>query len=268
VKKIREIARVETPPMNAPDPMRLILLPGLACDRRLFSAQRERFPQMVVPDWPSVAGSTPDARAFAQRCWDEWTVGEQPALPADRPYLLGGTSSGGIIAMEIAWLAQRLGKPPAAVLLISSCRSWQAVPRWYGRWSDWSAKLPKWIASNLFERRHVTHSPRAETAGAAAAQLIEAMYQSANWQDLQWFSRLMATWRREEADVASAPFPIHQLHGRLDSLLPKPSPQHATLLLDAGHWMCATHAATVNNWIEAIQRDALLKIRGPKPISK
>ncbi len=79
------------------------------------------------------------------------------------------------------------------------------------------------------------------------------------------FARLMAAWRREAPEQIQAPFPIHQLHGRLDALLGKPSPKQATLLLDAGHWMMATHAPTVNNWIEAILRDAVLKHSKPKP---
>jgi hypothetical protein len=111
----------------------------------------------------------------------------------------------------------------------------------------------------LFVRRQITQSLRSDGANDQTSQLVEAMYQSADWQQLQMLARLMATWRREETDANNAPFPIHQLHGRLDSLLPKPSPKHATLLLDAGHWMTSTHAHTVNNWIDAIKRDAVLK---------
>ena len=247
-----------TLPDNLPDKIRLLMLPGLASDERLLAAQRAHFLDLVVPDWPIPTEPVRDPKVFAQHCCNTWTVGEGP-LASDQPYIIGGTSVGGIIALEVAWRAQQLGKPPLAVLLISSCRSWQAVPRWYGRWADWSDKLPRWIASKLFERRHIAHSLRTDRADLRTAQLVEAMYQSADWQQLQMFSRFMAAWRRDESDVNDAPFPIHQLHGRLDSLLPKPSPKHATLLLDAGHWMTATHAATVNNWIEAIVSDAKLK---------
>jgi len=244
--------------------MRLLMLPGLASDKRLLLAQREQFPELIVTEWPTLTVPVRDPKVFAQHCWNAWTTGEGTLAP-DQPYFIGGTSVGGIIAIEIAWLAHQLGKPPTAVLLISSCRSWQAVPRWYGRWADWSEKLPKWVASKLFVRRQVVQSLRRDAANPQTAQLVEAMYQSADWKQLQMFARLMATWRREEADANNAPFPIHQLHGRFDSLLTKPSPKHATLLLDAGHWMTATHANTVNNWIDAILRDALLKHSKRKP---
>ncbi len=250
--------------MTSPDKTRLIMLPGLASDERLLVAQRERFPELIVPQWPALTEPTRDPKVFAQQCWDAWTDGDG-ALSADQPFFIGGTSVGGIIALEIAWLAQKLGKPPAAVILISSCRSWQAVPRWYGRWADWADKLPKWIASKLFVRREVTQSLRKASANSQTSQLVEAMYQSADWQQLQFLARLMAVWRREESEVNNPPFPIHQLHGRLDPLLPMPSVKHATLLLDAGHWMTATHAEAVNNWIEAILRDAQLKRKKPDP---
>ncbi len=252
--------------MTSPDKICLLMLPGLASDERLLWAQRERFPELLVPEWPNLTEPVRDPKVFAQHCWNAWTTG-MGALATDQPYFIGGTSVGGIIALEIAWLAQQLGKPPTAVLLISSCRSWQAVPRWYGRWADWSDKLPKWIASKLFVRRQVVQSLRRDATNVDIARLVEAMYQSADWQQLQMFSRLMAAWRREETDTNNATFPVHQLHGRLDSLLPMPSPQHATLLLDAGHWMTATHAETVNNWIDAILRDAVLKDSRRKPLN-
>lgn len=250
--------------MTSFDKIRLLMLPGLASDERLFAAQREQFPELIVPQWPTTTEPNRDPRVFAQHCWNAWTTGNGP-LTIDQPYILGGTSVGGIIAIEVAWLAHQLGKPPAAVMLISSCRSWQAIPRWYGRWADWSDKLPRWIASKLFVRREITQSLRSDSADSQTAQLVEAMYQSVDWHQLQRFSRLMAAWRRDETDANNAPFPIHQLHGRLDVLLPKPSPKHATLLLDVGHWMATTHANTVNNWIEAVLRDAHLKLNKPKP---
>jgi alpha-beta hydrolase superfamily lysophospholipase len=250
--------------MSLSDKIQMLMLPGLASDERLFAAQRARFPEMIVPAWPSIAESVRDPQEFAQHCWNAWTT-TNGALATEQPYLLGGTSVGGLIAIELAWLAHQLGKPPAAVLLISSCRSWQAVPRWYGRWAEWSNRLPKWIASKLFVRRQITQSLTSDAASRQTAQLVEAMYQSSNWAQLQMYARLMAAWRREEADANNAPFPIHQLHGRLDALLPKPSPKHATLLLDAGHWMPSTHADIVNNWIDAILRDLALQRSRPRP---
>ncbi len=254
--------------MTSLQTIQLVMLPGIAADRRLFAAQRERFPNLIVPEWPAAIntiGTIDDASVLAERCWADWTVGNALCIDSDQPFMLCGTSSGGLMALEIAWHAAKLGKPPAAVLLISSCRNWQAVPRWYGRWADWSSKLPRWLANKLFVSRHVTQSLRSDAADRATAELVEAMYQASDFQQLQYWARRMSTWRREESELAAANFPIHQLHGRLDSLLPKPSPQHATLLLNAGHWMTATHADTVNNWIEAIIRDLSLKRRGPKP---
>ena len=254
--------------MTSPTPIQLIMLPGIATDRRLFAAQRARFPELIVPEWPRWDDASGDAQSFAAWCWEAWTVGGGRCIDSEQPFILSGTSSGGLVALELAWLAQQLGKPPAAVLLISSCRNWQAVPRWYGRWSDWSSRLPRWLVKQWFVSRHVTRSLRSDSADRATAELVEAMYQASDWDELQRWARCLATWRREESELEAANFPVHQLHGRLDSLFPKPSPKQATLLLDAGHWMTATHAQSVNNWIEAIVRDLTLKRRGPSRPSR
>ncbi len=156
------------------------MLPGLASDERLLTAQRGHFPGLIVPEWPKWNDSIRDPKEFAQLCWNVWTV-EKHIVPDDQPYCIGGTSVGGIIALEAAWLAHQFGKPPLAVLLISSCRSWQDVPRWYGRWANWSERLPKWIASKLFERRQIAQSLRSDAADARTSQLVEAMYQASDW---------------------------------------------------------------------------------------
>ncbi len=250
--------------MNSPTPIQLVMLPGIATDQRLFAAQRERFPDLIVPKWPTAAESCRTAEDFAKLCWEKWTVGVDRVIDSDQPFIIGGTSAGGIMAAEIGWLAKTHAKPPLAVVLVASCRSWRAVPRWYGRWADWSSKLPHWIANKLFVRRHLVQSLQPNDAGREVSELVEAMYQSTEWSQLMLFARMMATWRREDSDAKAPPFPLHQLHGRLDALLPKPSPKDATLLLDAGHWLTVTHAAAVNNWIEAIVRDIALHRSPPK----
>lgn len=259
--------------MSSRDEFQLVLLPGLACDQRLFAEQRSHFAKAVVPEWPLFDASIGDIQSYAATCLDTWTASQ--ALNLDHPYILAGTSFGGLMALELAWLAASRGASPAAVLLISSCRQWQAVPRWYGRWSLWATKLPQWFARRHFARRHFTIPREVASAVGAASDsksasslLVEAMLQSTDWNQLVVFARWMSTWRREALDLTKAPFPVHQLHGRLDSILPKPSPAHATLLLDAGHWMCATHPSSVNNWIEAVMQDIWLRKRGPKPVSK
>src|ERR1041384_2667756 len=93
---------------------RLILIPGLGADERMFEAQCELPVQIESPSWlepnlnESLAGY---ARRLTERV--------EPALP----FFLGGASFGGMLALE---MAQHLR--PEGVLLLSSCRSPSVLP--------------------------------------------------------------------------------------------------------------------------------------------
>lgn len=78
------------------------------------------------------------------------------------------------------------------------------------------------------------------------------MIEQRDWQWIVRSASMCKGWRRDTCDVVRAPFPVHQIHGRTDRLVPPPSAKVATLLLDGGHFLCLTHAAALNNWIEAI----------------
>lgn len=243
----------------------LLLVPGIGADHRQFIEQRRRFPQLIVPDWPleaELAGHHETGMdSYARRCWDAWTTDSPATIPANDPYFLGGASYGGMLALELAWFAASVGKPPLGVLLLGSCRSWDAVPAWYGRWARWSTRLPIWLSKKLFFNRHIAALSSSPRPTADSQRLIGAMLQASDWPQLRRFAGHMAGWRRDTVETARAPFAIHQLHGRADTILSVPSPQVATLLLDAGYWLTITHANAVNRWIEAILSDASLRHR-------
>jgi thioesterase domain-containing protein len=74
-------------------PHRLVLLPGLGADERLFQAQRAAIPELEVPAWPDpVPGES--LREFAARAAE--------AVPAGEGLYLGGSSFGGMVALEMA----------------------------------------------------------------------------------------------------------------------------------------------------------------------
>ncbi len=248
--------------------MQLLFLPDLAGDHRLFLSLRKRFPNLIAPDWsdtPYDATSLASISDFAAQCWQKWFEGPKPLLDKSQPFLIGGASFGGLVAFEIAWHANQLSHPPHAVLLVASCRQWNDVPDWYRSWSARSQWLPRWLSDRQFMQRHV-HSPqRSESLTEEHVRLLQSVHRSMDPKLRQKLASWMANWRRDEADLLTVPFPIHQLHGRTDSVLPTPSAKHATLVLDAGHWLTLTHPQVVDTWVAAIVDDLRLKIhRGPK----
>ena len=90
---------------------RVLLLPGLGADARLFRAQAESL-KIEVPAWPPFH-SGESLQSFAGRLF---------AGLADPPDVIGGASFGGMVALEMAAIMQ-----PKAVLLVGSCTSPSAV---------------------------------------------------------------------------------------------------------------------------------------------
>src|SRR4051812_19762115 len=100
---------------------RLILLPGLGADERMFAPQRATFPRLEVPRWltPQPRESLPD---YARRM----AAGIDPS----EPLFLGGSSFGGMVALEMARHVR-----PRAVFLIGSCRAATASVPWMLRFA-------------------------------------------------------------------------------------------------------------------------------------
>src|SRR5215510_13793278 len=72
--------------------MTVVLLPGLGADERLFAPQRAVLPGLIVPRWPEPRRDDSLPR-FAARLAD--------AVPKSDDLFLGGSSFGGMVALEL-----------------------------------------------------------------------------------------------------------------------------------------------------------------------
>jgi len=97
---------------------RLFLLPGVGADERLFDEQRSCAADLHVIEW--IAPVAPDEPLidYAQRL--------AATIDTSRPFVIGGASFGGMVALEVARHVQ-----PDAVMLIGSCRSPSLLPSSY-----------------------------------------------------------------------------------------------------------------------------------------
>ena len=80
----------------------VVLLPGLGADHRLFRSQHAVLPDIVIPAWPPT-GADDSLASFAGRFVD--------SIPKADGLYLGGSSFGGMVALELAALVgKRVGK--------------------------------------------------------------------------------------------------------------------------------------------------------------
>jgi pimeloyl-ACP methyl ester carboxylesterase len=212
---------------------RLVLIPGLGADARLFEPQRRAFPSLYVPPWIDPhAGET--LGAYASRLAEH--------VPHGRDVVLGGVSFGGMVAWEMAHVVQ-----PAALLLVASCTSPAAIPR-HHRWlARLAARSPSWI----FRPPRYVHPLVAWAFGArsgAARAVIDHCLRTASPKFLKWGLSAIVSWRPSPAP----PAPVVHVHGARDWLIPV-SRVHATdVISDAGHLLNVTHSALLNERLQAI----------------
>jgi pimeloyl-ACP methyl ester carboxylesterase len=215
---------------------RLILLPGLGADERMYAPQCSVFPRLEVPRWLS-ANPHESLADYSRRM--------AATIEVSEPFFLGGSSFGGAVALEMARHLK-----PRAVFLIASCRTPMAIPRhlrFIARCGGWFARGPVlWTA-------HAVASRSTSRFGELAAEqrtMLVAMIRDADPKFLRWGGDALARW----SGAADLDVPIHQIHGEADRILPCGRSGTDVAVPGAGHLMNVTHADEVNRFLAARMR--------------
>jgi pimeloyl-ACP methyl ester carboxylesterase len=217
----------------------LILFSGMGADDRVFGPQREAFPHLIVPTWPA---PRPDDTlpAYAARLAKQVNPG--------RPCFVGGASFGGMIAMEVArHLPNVLG-----CFVIGSVRSPRELPARL-RLMRPAARLVRFIPFELLPP--VTRGGVA-LMGRFSSPATRGFLNQVSGADaafLRWASHAVVTW---EAATASPGFPIHQIHGDRDRILPWRRTRPDVLVRGAGHVLTLSHPKDVNDFLSSRMREA------------
>jgi pimeloyl-ACP methyl ester carboxylesterase len=160
-------------------------------------------------------------------------------LHINEPFDLGGSSFGGMVALE---LARHLS--PRHVFLFGSCRSPHSVAR--------SLRTLRRLAPAVPDR--LLHPPRllrpivARWFGATSAahvHLFAEMLAATPTAFIRWASKAVFSW----PGVAELPMPIHHVHGDRDRLIPIRRVQPDLVIRGAGHLLNLTHPDAVNDFI-------------------
>lgn len=138
--------------------MRLLLLPGLGADRRLFDAQRACTAPIEVIEWiePHREESLAD---YAKRL--------AATIDTSSPFLLGGASFGGMVALEMARHVR-----PRAVVLIGSCRSPRTLPWFYRPLAALAPLMPIAALGGLLARVFGAHERGARSVPRDARERV------------------------------------------------------------------------------------------------
>lgn len=211
---------------------RVVLLPGMGVDARLFDPLRPALPRLEVPAWipPRAAESL---SSYAARL-----AATVPVADGER-FFLGGTSLGGMIAYEMARTLR-----PGGLLLIASCRDGRQIAA-SARWVEYFARrLPNRLVHGgrplgLYFIRDMRRM-RPE-----AARLFREMARDSDVSFLRWAARAALAWRPEPLHG----IPIFQIHGERDRLIPLRRTAPSEVVADVGHLLTLCCPGRVGDFI-------------------
>ena len=228
---------------------RLILIPGMGADGRLFGPQRDAGLDFEAPPFP-IPDRRDDLPAYAAR------IARQ--IDGSGPFVVGGVSFGGMVACELARILR-----PRAVLLIASCRTGAGFPG-YLTPLEWFSRL---IPDALIEKRAEASSrmmAQLEKLTEEQYHLIRDMSLKTPVALLRRIARMILRWNGPE----KLPCPVHQIHGGRDHIIPLKQVQAEEVVPDGGHLINLTHADQVNAFIRRhMSQASAVHMAGPETVS-
>jgi pimeloyl-ACP methyl ester carboxylesterase len=216
---------------NAVTSKRLILIPGMGADERLFGPQAAGGLTFDVSPLP-IPEKRDDLPTYAARL--------ARLMDIDSNCIVGGVSFGGMVACEIARLVR-----PIAVFQIASCRSRTALPSYYTA-VEWFSRM---IPDQLIRMRAEASSrmlAALESLTPEQEELVRDMSLKVEVPFLRRVGRMIVRWKGAE----EIPCPVHSIHGAKDLIIPLRHVQADEVIPDGGHMINLTHAERVNAFIQ------------------
>ncbi|MBK9597714.1 MAG: alpha/beta hydrolase [Flavobacteriales bacterium] len=209
--------------------MTVYFLPGVGCDKRLFSRIKLPGHEMVMLEWPP----------FPKRCRLEELAAEmRSGVDGTKPHMLAGVSLGGMVAQELALLTK-----PEKVILIST---WTGPHEWprqvhvmkslggtcligrFTMWATWPFKRFLGLRDRISDQL-LWDMAKKETA-AKIRRGVEAVLR---WKGTRWKG------------------PVARIHGTNDQAIPMRFPvDHA--VEGGGHVMVLTRAEEISRWMQEV----------------
>jgi pimeloyl-ACP methyl ester carboxylesterase len=201
--------------------MRLILLPGMGADARLFDGLREHLPQVEVLEWIEHAPN----ESFA-----DYAARMARRIDDNAPLVIGGVSMGGMAAAE---MVQHLR--PRGLVLISSAMNSECLAR-FQPIERLLRVLPPSVLPRLARSRPMVRALCGPLSLDHRA-LFQDMLRSTPATFVRWGVRAMMNWPGADIDA----IPVLQVHGERDRAIPLPPPEQTAVILRGGHLCVLTH---------------------------
>jgi pimeloyl-ACP methyl ester carboxylesterase len=207
----------------------VVLFPGLGADHRLFRSQHAVLPDLIIPSWPA-AGAHDSLTSFAAQFVD--------SIPRADDMYLGGSSFGGMVALELASLVKSKG-----VILIGSCTSPSSIATLARHMRSLAAALP---VSAFHPRRWSLPFllPKFGRLTREQRELFWSMASATPAAFLKWGVEAVMSWR-----PAPVPVNVHHIHGSDDRLIPLRLVKPDRVVPGGGHLLTLTHPRQVNAYL-------------------
>jgi pimeloyl-ACP methyl ester carboxylesterase len=210
------------------------MIPGMACDERVFEPQRAGGLSFEVVRLP-LPGAREPLGDYARRIRGQ--------LELDGPCIVGGVSFGGMIAWELAHLA-----PVERVVLVASCLQPRAIPLRY----HVAERVSRLFPDSFFQRRLDAKNQAARTVVTSHERVTEEqrrvlfeMARDCGVAMIRRVARMIVTWK----PTAGRPCPVHAIHGDRDSVIPLRGVRAEEVIRGGGHLINLTHPREVNAFL-------------------
>lgn len=211
--------------------MNIYLIPGLGADKRMYAPQLKLFPKAeILEHMPPVKGET--LTAYAARL--------APSIDTSQPFVLIGTSLGGIISLELSQYVK-----PEKVILIASVKGRDELPTFIR--SMRYLNLHRLIPPAAYKKVNGLLAARLDSRrDSTVASLIRDMTLDASPEFIDWAINAVINWKPN----FELPNNLVHIHGSNDTLFPIKYIKQAIVIKNGSHVMNLTLSAEVNKALQ------------------
>ncbi len=222
------------------DSLRVICLPGLGADCRLFQDVSPLLADPVCQEWIPARG---------KETLGEYSVAFAERVDLSEPFLVFGMSFGGMVALEAAMRHEGFARQCRGILSVASCRDKTAIDNAFKK----RAQLLAYLPDSLLRLGLVTFSERFsphDSLENRQRMFLRAMANECDLTFFRWAVQACANWDRLPWDGDQIDVPYWQVHGKNDDVIPIPVGHADETWEDGGHLLNYTHPEQIAQALE------------------